>query len=490
MFSALVDAVNKNEVREIERMLGEKCYKVWLLQGALKAAGENNNNICVKLLLKKVFYRGNINRALMWVFRGAVNNELDEYMRLVQMLKPSYSSAPSVSLYCAAEAGFVDWIEPLLACGADIDSVYDDKVFGQASGRDDAQCVNSLSQAASRGDLQCVNKLLLYGADVNKGGLNNPPLARAIKNSHIDCVNTLLEADANANERNKNRRSILHDSAARGQLQCVTALLNNGAHVNARDWWKQTPLHHAAGYDQKGKQDECIRVLLQHGAHLNSPDLGGNTPLHLAAEKGNVDTFKMLVQCGASTTQKNKWPRTPLEVADQATKEEMRCIVKEYEWSFFKRVTHPALESIDADHDVNTKKYNRITAKLGNVMSALSKLKLQFRDVRNQNTQIKGRVNELEKQQSAAAADMRQQRHDHEALKHDCEALQNRIDTEVADVNAKIRQVASEHITLELQAKIKQLPHAIHISKLLFRHECSNNFDNLYKAITLVWTFL
>jgi ankyrin repeat protein len=48
---------------------------------------------------------------------------------------------------------------------------------------------------------------------------------------------------------------------------------------------------------------------------LNKPNAAGLTPLHIAAAKGDLATFKLLLQAGADPKRKSPDGKTPLDLA-------------------------------------------------------------------------------------------------------------------------------------------------------------------------------
>lgn len=101
----------------------------------------------------------------------------------------------------------------------------------------------------------------------------------------------------------------------------IRDLIINGAPTNFREpgsETKRTPLHYVI--DQRDGDEELIDVLLKHGAGTNLVDSFKMTPLHLAAEKGNLQAVKKLVEnvsCPAELTLQNKNGKTALEIAQR-----------------------------------------------------------------------------------------------------------------------------------------------------------------------------
>ncbi|MDX2042848.1 MAG: ankyrin repeat domain-containing protein [Acidobacteriota bacterium] len=101
----------------------------------------------------------------------------------------------------------------------------------------------------------------------------------------------------------------LHAAAAKGQVEILQLLLDSGLPVDAKDDKGQTPLHIAVGERQR----EAVSLLLERKANpdakSSSTHFSGEristghaelTPLSLAANSGNVDMLKLLLDNGAN----------------------------------------------------------------------------------------------------------------------------------------------------------------------------------------------
>lgn len=101
----------------------------------------------------------------------------------------------------------------------------------------------------------------------------------------------------------------------------IRDLIINGAPTNFREpgtQTKRTPLHYVI--DQRDGDEGLIDVLLKYEAGTNLVDCFKMTPLHLAAEKGNLQAVKKLmenVSCPADLTLQNKNGETALEIAQR-----------------------------------------------------------------------------------------------------------------------------------------------------------------------------
>ena len=121
-----------------------------------------------------------------------------------------------------------------------------------------------------------------------------------------------------------NQRTALHKAAKSGvELDIVEILLESGADVNAKTADGTTALHLAAQYGN----ENTARVLLEHGANVHArivlprddpvrrKFLGGRTPLHWAAVEGHDAIVELLLDHNADPGAKNTTYRTPLQEA-------------------------------------------------------------------------------------------------------------------------------------------------------------------------------
>ena len=93
-------------------------------------------------------------------------------------------------------------------------------------------------------------------------------------------------------------------------LACATTVLLLGAAPTAR--MADSPVADAA----MGGDVAAVRTLLQHGADVNAAEGDGMTALHWAAEHGDHELAKLLLEAGANPRAETRVGRhTPLHVA-------------------------------------------------------------------------------------------------------------------------------------------------------------------------------
>ena len=233
----------------------------------------------------------------------------------------SYSSTSSATpLYYAAQCGFQDLVEHLVA--------NDPKQVNAKGGRN----LTPLVAALAGGHFHTAKFLYDNGSQLNIGDDRGmTPLHSAAFYGKFEIVEILLKYKADTHAR-------ITDGLERGQTPLHFAsegdfsrgpdiavslsniarlLLEHGADVNARTNDGSTSLHLAAmavPYDRVG----VIRVLLKHGADVNARENGGSTPLHLAAQFGGlgaVEAIRVLLEHGANVAAEDSNGYTALQGA-------------------------------------------------------------------------------------------------------------------------------------------------------------------------------
>mmetsp|Transcript_23251 Transcript_23251/g.45124 ORF Transcript_23251/g.45124 Transcript_23251/m.45124 type:complete len:93 (-) Transcript_23251:56-334(-) len=83
----------------------------------------------------------------------------------------------------------------------------------------------------------------------------------------------------------------------------------------------QTPLHFAAN----NGEIESIKCLIENGAEKEAKDNDGRTPLHVAAEAGKMEVVKCLLELGAGKEAKEKDGKKPLDLISEYIREEKKA---------------------------------------------------------------------------------------------------------------------------------------------------------------------
>jgi FOG: Ankyrin repeat len=193
----------------------------------------------------------------------------------------------------------------------------------------DEYAKTALMLAADAGHLDAVRELLKAGADVNAHMLsweawnlvsNNTgkvteadrtgetALILAARNGHWDVMMALMEAGADVNDHDERGWTPLMYAAHRHwHLGAVKYLLKAGADIQAKNadgvravdvLMEMTAVISSVG------DAEFMRMLLRAGADVNRivSDARDETPLMRAADEGNPEIIRMLVEAGANLT--------------------------------------------------------------------------------------------------------------------------------------------------------------------------------------------
>jgi ankyrin repeat protein len=186
---------------------------------------------------------------------------------------------------------------------ADAAKIGDEAVRAQLNGPAKAEVAGpegtaALIRAAEHDDVQMVDMLLRAGADpkaANEYGAT--ALYAAAGNADSAIVEKLLAAGADANAGLVSGETPLMVAARRGNLATVQALLSGKADPNAHEGkGGQTALMWAISEHQSGVTQE----LVQHGADVNARSKSGFTALMFAAQQGDVDSARILLDAKAN----------------------------------------------------------------------------------------------------------------------------------------------------------------------------------------------
>jgi ankyrin repeat protein len=245
-------------------------------------------------------------------------------------------------LMTAARTGKVDAMKALLARRASVDA------------REHVRGQTALMWTVAERHHDAARLLIESGADVRaRSDSGFTPLLFAARDGDLEMVRLLLARGADVNETDSEGESALLVATVRGHVELALFLLEHGADPNA-DGAGYTALHWAAGRSESGstydlyqvdsgewsalagipakeRQLALIKALLIHGANANArvtkdpPRFGYSqfkrqylirgTPFYLAAQAGDVDAMRLLVESGADPTLTAANDTPPLLVA-------------------------------------------------------------------------------------------------------------------------------------------------------------------------------
>lgn len=169
--------------------------------------------------------------------------------------------------------------------------------------------------AAAAGKMDVVLKYITDGEDVNSfdhAGCSAFHLAAV--HSNLEVADVLLKAGADLNSRDKNKMTPLLSSVRRGDKEFVRWLIDMGAERKATDITHRNGLFYAI----KSGNADIIKLFLTPET-CNYPDsLWGWSPLHVAANCGDMNVVKILIDSGANIFFRDKQNRTAEIVADES----------------------------------------------------------------------------------------------------------------------------------------------------------------------------
>ncbi len=300
------------------------------------------------------------------IFAGDIHDavrkdDLNEVQKLIQKDSNSIADRDDeygrTPLHIAAEKGFKDIVQLLLAHGADVNAKdkynntplhnaihgnhieiimmllnahADVNAFSRYYGTplEEADSLEIMKMLVLDGadvnilqNLCCVSKkkldfLLDHGASINlRGGDSATILILAVDHGDTDVVRNLLELkriDVNAKDRFG--RTVLMKACWRVDTSIIKMLLQYGADIKETDKEGNTSLHTLAEVRSKSVE-RAMEILIKNGADINTRNRAGCTPLHYAALNDRSDVVKFLVSHGADVNAQTRYSSTPLHIA-------------------------------------------------------------------------------------------------------------------------------------------------------------------------------
>lgn len=164
--------------------------------------------------------------------------------------------------------------------------------------------------AAGWGNSACVEALLAKGARVDARGDDGwTAIMLASARGDLDRLQALLAAGANVDMRNKWSQTALLIAAQAGAVDRVRALLDAGARATI-DWADNEGATALAVAAAAADSDDVLNELLAAGANPNLADADGLTPLMRAADRGDAERVRSLLEAKADPLAKDRLGRT------------------------------------------------------------------------------------------------------------------------------------------------------------------------------------
>ena len=209
--------------------------------------------------------------------------------------EPPPAKAPDISIRDAVKEGNIEAVKQHIAAGTDVNASHSFNGFDVGT---------PLHLAASAGRKEIVELLIAAGANVNAMTEDRwTPLGNA---ANKEIAELLIANGADVNTKGARGRTLLHSTANK---EIAELLIANGADVNAKDMDSFTPLHFAS-------TKEIAELLITKGADMNAKGgMAEGIPLFMAADKGYNEIAELLIAKGADVNAEDNFGRTPLDKA-------------------------------------------------------------------------------------------------------------------------------------------------------------------------------
>lgn len=208
----------------------------------------------------------------------------------------------SMTFYYEVAKGDTETVSIFLKAGMDIN-----RKRPSTRGSRPHEGKSAVMVAATEGNLEMVKFLLQRGADIQvKYEFGESRAVHfAAQYGHMEIVQFLVAQGAVLEQ----DPEVILPTAEYGHTEMVKYLVDKGIPVNTTDFKNEwTALLRAAWKDRT----ETVAYLVEHGADLEaitrfkSVTLGGRTALVLAADNGNTEITKLLINAGANVEFKDK----------------------------------------------------------------------------------------------------------------------------------------------------------------------------------------
>jgi ankyrin repeat protein len=199
--------------------------------------------------------------------------------------------------------GYFEMIEVLLSNGATANVKYYNNT-------------TPLHIASSYGYFEIVELLIKHRANINiKDDSGITPLMRAAYNGNIDIMKFLIDNRALVNDQDNYGNTSLFYAASSPNIESIKILLDSGADVNKKDYLGRNPLRLTIDVDDNSQNWDGFVLLLKAGGDPNFLDDYGNPPLVRAADSGQVEVVRLLLQKGVFYDKQNPSGKTALMYA-------------------------------------------------------------------------------------------------------------------------------------------------------------------------------
>ena len=170
--------------------------------------------------------------------------------------------------------------------------------------------------AIRQDDVSTLSQLASRGFDLNTTDPNGQSgLLLAIKIGSPKVADYLAgQPQTKVDARNPQNETPLMLAVLKGQLKLAQKLVRRDADVNKEGW---APLHYAATATE-GPVVEQLQWLLEQHAYIDAESPNGTTPLMMAAQYGQEEAVRTLLQEGADASIRNQIGLTAIDFAQRA----------------------------------------------------------------------------------------------------------------------------------------------------------------------------
>lgn len=217
---------------------------------------------------------------------------------------------PTAALLKPAFLGPDEDLKFLLERGAD---------FSSRIAIDDASSgYTPLHLAASMGRLGSISLLLEWGFNIEERCADDDcsctALMAAAWSGQSSAVKLLLEKGAGIDQRDTSDRTTLGRSVISGKLEAAVILIDYGANLEAKDADGSAAIHYPTfmTYANTNWYKNTLPTLIEKSAKINEKNSNGWMPFHQAAQMGNAGAVTILLEKGASVSEKDIIGRSAL----------------------------------------------------------------------------------------------------------------------------------------------------------------------------------
>ena len=268
----------------------------------------------LELLTKRAHSKEETNKIQELLFLANTGSKINLNVKDKNIHNPTQQT----TVHKAAMNGHIEYLKTLIKAGADVE-------------KKDVDGYTPLHLAIEFEQTKAALALIEAGADINaecKGKWTPLHIAATHSNGAIEIALALIQAGADINAKNCIDQTPLHLAAAAGNLKITNVLIQAGADINAQDICIETPLHMAAC---KKNGIEIIEALHRAGADINLQDDALETPLHVSTSMDNIEGVKTLLNLNANKEIKNKYGKTPLQIASWKNNQEMIALLTNHQ---------------------------------------------------------------------------------------------------------------------------------------------------------------